>query len=709
MATTAAAPDDRARRFGWLREPALRGAHLLVLSAFALAQPLFDILAKHAEFFAVRGSKPRDIVLFALVITFVPALLLLAVELLVGAVNRRAGLAFHLVFAGGLFGAFAIQALERAGLSGTAALIAAAAVAGAAAALALWRTNLVRSFLTILSPAPVVFLAIFLFFSPVTDLVFPDDVDVATAQVRSEAPVVVLVLDELPVVSLLDRNGKIDAGRYPNFARLAGRSTWFRNTTTLSAQTTRAVPAILTGRIPRGRKLPVFQDHPDNLFTLLGGRYRLNVHESQTRLCPDELCGGDGPDTGERLSSLYTDARVVYAHLVAPPALAEEHLPAIDEAWTGFGEEGAAIENLDAETEAPDVDVATFYVDRLDDFNGFLETLEPARPGGPPSLNLLHLLLPHGPWLHFPSGRVSAVEQPRAPGRDGEHWWSESLALQAYGRHLLQLGYTDRLLGRLVRKLEQAGLYDRALVVVVADHGIAFRGGDDRRLPTQKNLQDLAFVPFFVKQPEQRRPEVVDRHTRIVDVVPTIADALDVEVPWELDGRSGFADGAEPDEVQVGRLAAPYAPILARRAEALRRQVDLFGDGGWDVFALGRYAQLAGRAVEEVEVAGEADGAAAVDAISARHLRSFARRSQLLPSPLGGTLTGVGAGETLAVALNGRIAAVCETYGRGESPVRFSALAPERAFRPGANEVRIFLVDGAPAAPRLRELETSLG
>jgi hypothetical protein len=707
---TAAASEPRARRLGRLREPAVRGAHLLVLSAFALAQPLFDILAKHPEFFAVRGSKPADIVLFALAVTFVPAAVLLAVELAAGAVHRRAARMLHFVFVGGLSAAFAIQLLERAGLAGTAPLIAAAVVAGAAAAVALWRTSLARSFLTILSPAPAVFLAIFLFFSPVTDLVFPGDVEVATAEVRSEAPVVLLVLDELPVVSLLDREGRIDAGRYPNFARLVRDSTWFRNTTTLSAQTTRAVPAILTGKAPRGRKLPVFQDHPENLFTLLGRRYRLNVHESQTRLCPDELCSAGAPAAGERLSSLYADARVVYAHLVAPPALAEERLPAIDEAWTGFGEEGAAIENLDAETEAPDVDVATFYVDRLDDFNGFLRTIEAPRDGDPPSLNLLHLLMPHGPWLHFPSGRVSAVDQPRAPGRDGEHWWSESLALQAYQRHLLQLGYTDRLLGRLVRRLEETGLYDRSLVAVVADHGIAFRGDDERRLPTRKNLQDLAFVPFFVKRPGQRDPEVVDRHTRIVDVVPTIADALGVEVPWELDGRSGFSDGPGPDEVQVGRLTSPYARLLERRADALRRQVDLFGDSGWDLFELGPYGDLVGRSLDRLEVAGAVEAAAALDAISSRHLRSLARRSQLVPSPLGGSVTGaVEPGQTLAVALNGRIAAVCETYQRGESPVRFSALAPEDAFRPGANETRVFLVEGSPDAPLLRELETTLG
>ena len=70
-----------------LRVPATRGAQLLAASGFALAQPLFALLGKNAEFFAVRGSTPGDIVLFALVVTFVPALVLLAVEFVVGAVS----------------------------------------------------------------------------------------------------------------------------------------------------------------------------------------------------------------------------------------------------------------------------------------------------------------------------------------------------------------------------------------------------------------------------------------------------------------------------------------------------------------------------------------------------------------------------------------------------------------------------------------------
>src|SRR6266480_1127423 len=122
-----------------LREPALRGAQLFAVSGFAFAQPLFDILGKNAEFFAVRGSTPGDIVLFALVVTFVPALVLCLVELVVGAVNAGAATVLHHVFLGILGAVFGAYALKRSGLDGTAALIVGAVAIGVALAVTAWR------------------------------------------------------------------------------------------------------------------------------------------------------------------------------------------------------------------------------------------------------------------------------------------------------------------------------------------------------------------------------------------------------------------------------------------------------------------------------------------------------------------------------------------------------------------------------------------
>ena len=48
----------------------------------------------------------------------------------------------------------------------------------------------------------------------------------------------------------------------------------------------------------------------------------------------------------------------------------------------------------------------------MDDFGKFLRSLR-APKRGKPTLNYLHVLMPHGPWLYFPDGRVRAVGSPR--------------------------------------------------------------------------------------------------------------------------------------------------------------------------------------------------------------------------------------------------------------------------------------------------------
>jgi hypothetical protein len=697
-----------------LREPAIRGAQLFAASGFAFAQPLFDILGKNAEFFAVRGSTPGDIVLFALVVTFVPALVLWLLELVAGAVNLAFATVLHHVFLGLLGAVFGVYALKRAGLNGTAALIAGSVVIGLAVALAAWRVRPARSFLTLLAAAPLVFLGLFLFQSPTSKLVISSGTARA-AEIRTHAttPIVFLQLDEFPVIDLQQADGGIDSKRFPNFARLAASSTWYRNTTTVSASTTVAVPAILTGQKPKKGALPILRDHPNNLFTLLGRRYRLVVHESQTRLCPQSLCKQKTAGAESRLSSLYSDVRTVYLHLIAPPEL-EQRLPAIDESWGDFGSTAGDEEEVPAASASgglPKVDLSTFYLSRVRDFNRFVASFR--KPGnGPPTLYFAHILLPHTPWLYLPDGRARAVERTNAPGRNGELWFNGQLAVQAWQRHLLQVGYTDKLLGKFIARLHKVGLWDKALVVVMPDHGISFRGGDLRRRPTRTNLAELGFIPLFVKYPGQTEGRVVDsRHVSTLDVLPTIADVLGIKVPWHVDGTSVLKGGAGSGVVDVAGVREAYPTALAQRQAALARELSLFDSGDWGARfdGTGPYRGLVGTSVSTLSVVTAPSASAQVDRVGSRLLRRFPRHSALVPSPVVGTLSGVQAGRPLALALNGRIAAVSVAYRNpGGGPVRFSALAGEDAFRTGRNTVRLFVLAGSPSQPRLEALRTAL-
>lgn len=661
-----------------MRRAVRPGLHLGALWGLAVAQPLFDVLGESAEFFAVRDSTRWDILAFAVGIVLVPPAVLVGLEALAALIDGRLARALHLTAVAALSGLLVLQAATEVADRSSAVLLPAAALAGLVAALAYARLAPVRSLLTVLAVAPIVFLALFLLSSPVGTLVLEREPEPRVHGSSSRTPVVVVVFDEISTTSLLDERGGIDAERYPSFAALARDSTWFRNAATVDAWTVHAVPAILTGLYSEHGRLPIFSEHPDNLFTLLGGSHRLAVFESLTQLCPRGLC----PDVvrrpfPRRMESLLSDVGVLYPHLVLPRDL-RGRLPSVSNTW------GAFLESSHERTRR-----------RISAFESFLASLD---GGDRPLLAFAHVMLPHLPWEFLPSGRRYAGGD--VPGFETGGWSDdEFLVEQAYQRYLLQLGFADRLLGDLVRRLRAVGLYERALLVVVADHGVSFRPGERRRAFRDANLDDVAFVPLLVKRPGREAARVADEPVQTIDVLPTVADVLDVDVPWPVEGTSLFAEQAREAFLFVGddgRFTADPQTLVARRDASLRRQAALFGSG---LYGIGPNAGLLGRSVDELTVNPAGEARAELD--RAEELAAVDLGSDVIPARLTGTITGGGgAGRNLAVALGGRIVAVARSYAAGGEE-RFSVLVPESSLRQGANRVELLWVQPGPVLVRL--------
>jgi hypothetical protein len=669
-----------------LRSALGRGAQLAVLSSFALAEPLLDILGRNPEFFAVRRSTSAQIVLFALALVLVPPAVLLAVELLVGLASRPAARVLHLVFVAGLAALVVLHALaKRDALSGVDALVV-AATGGVVSALLYQYASPVRSFLTVLVPAPLVFLMLFLSNSGISKLVFVSNPHVAAPRFAARTPVVLIVFDEFSPVALMDRKQRIDSERYPNFTSLARDSTWFRSATTVQWLSEDAVPAVLTGILPGRNLLPTYADHPNNVFTLLGRSYRVRGVESLTSLCPSSVCrqrqGSSPQEVPDTAGSLVSDAGIVYLHLVLPSPYVRD-IPPIDESWGNFGQHEGASRSLTLEPCARNVCRFASLFDA----------------GGRPTAYVLHSLLPHVPYLYLPSGRRYGVEAPPLSGLRDNRWQQAWPALLAYQRYLLQVEYTDAALGFMLRHLRSAGLYDRALVIVTADHGVSFRAGEPRRRPTPRNLQDIAFVPLFVKLPHQRAGRISDAFVRTIDIVPTIARVLHVGIPWHVDGRPLVgrqlpASGLVSVRLGNGRaVSAPLANLRALRSQALAEQLARFGTTPSDVYRIGPAPELLGRAVTALRVRNA--GTTSVELDRRQLLNVVDTRSNLLPTYLSGRVSGPHARHAdLAIAVNGRVAAVTRTFeARGET--RFAAMVPENSLRDGRNEIGVLLIRGS--------------
>ncbi|MDQ3708571.1 MAG: sulfatase-like hydrolase/transferase, partial [Actinomycetota bacterium] len=507
-------------------------ATLLLLFALALGQPLLDVLGRNAEFFVAREARVGEILALAAILTLGIPLLLTALALAVGALHPRAGAVLHAVLLVVLGAAWSLQLLERiaAGRSVSGALLlAAATLVGVVVCGALFASLQLRSVARVGLVVPLLVAGLFLLASPVSRIVIPASAEVAQEGIADPVPIVMVVFDEFPVASLLDRSGDIDAKAYPNFARLAREATWFRNATTVDISTDHAVPAILDGRYSRGDNLPVLRDHPRNLFTLLGDQYAIHSWEPITQLCPAKLCPdqSDAGSLGWWRSTAY-DLSVISGHVLLPPDLTRQ-LPAIDQGWSGFaGRQPAGTDPRCAGQLARcgSLNAPVAWADRRQpESEAFLDSLDD--PSSRPTLHFLHTLFPHQPWQYLPSGQqyTSSIQ---TPGLFRGEWEADDwLVTQGYQRHLLQVGAADRFIGRLRRRLQSARLYNEALVVITADHGASFRSGQPFRSLRSDNFGSLGAVPLFIKPPGAARGGVDDRPVESVDLLPTIAEVLD--------------------------------------------------------------------------------------------------------------------------------------------------------------------------------------
>jgi hypothetical protein len=623
----------------------------------------------------------------------------------------------HVVFVGLLVALLALQVVKRFdGLSTLAVFVIAIALAAAAAALYA-RADGVRSVLTVLSPAPLLFLLLFLFASPVSDLALGSGTKAFAAEGSFRPPIVIVTFDAFAEHHLMDDQRRIDATRYPNFARLAGDATWYRNAESVHENTTYAVPAILDGKWPNKDHKPIVRHHPNNVFTLLGNSYAIRASEEATNLCPSSICSRvNRMNYRGRIKLLAEDTSVVFAHVLLPDGM-RKRVPSISDNWKNFRRGDKANFKATRKQSRREGKILAKL------FNGgrpgrMLEAIRRIRPERRPTLDFMHVMLPHEPLEYLPSGRTYRGQGDPSPGTDAnESYDDEQLTHQSYQRHLLQMGFTDRMMGQLIGRLKRTGMYDRALIVVTADHGISFDVKDTpappfqvgklgfRRDLTRENADDVMDIPLFVKYPEQEKGEISDEYVRSIDILPTIADVLKLKLPFKVDGRSLRAPRSAPSDIEYmktsgRRIKVPVAALERGRAATLRRQVELFGTGRDSLFRIGPSRELLGQNVAEVP-RGAGDGAR-VRIYKPERFGAVELRSSFVPAQVIGQVTGGRAdGRTLAYALNGVIVATGPSFGDvGRQGVNFSGMLPEDAFRDGRNTLEIFQVlPGGQLAP----------
>jgi tetratricopeptide (TPR) repeat protein len=169
-----------------------------------------------------------------------------------------------------------------------------------------------------------------------------------------------------------------------------------------------------------------------------------------------------------------------------------------------------------------------------------LQWIEPRREK--PFFFLLHLFEPHTPYEPPDAFRSAA-----ASAYDGE------------------IAYVDTLVGRFIEHLKSAQLYDRAIIVLLSDHGEGL-GEHSEREHGIFVYRSTIHVPLMMKLPKQSAAgATVDRAVGLIDVAPTLVELTGGASPSDFHGLSLARQATPPrriySESVYGRLHLGWSDL----------------------------------------------------------------------------------------------------------------------------------------------------
>ncbi len=166
-----------------------------------------------------------------------------------------------------------------------------------------------------------------------------------------------------------------------------------------------------------------------------------------------------------------------------------------------------------------------------------------------PFFFMLHLFEPHSPYEAPEPFRSRYADNPY----DGE------------------IAASDAIVGAFIEQLKRDGIYDKAIVFFLSDHGEGL--GDHGE--TEHGIfiyREAIQIPLIVKLPgSDRRGETIERPVGLIDLFPTVTELLGLNSPLGIEGRS--LTGTPPAEKRLIYAESLYGRIHLGWSE-LRGLVD---------------------------------------------------------------------------------------------------------------------------------------
>ena len=192
----------------------------------------------------------------------------------------------------------------------------------------------------------------------------------------------------------------------------------------------------------------------------------------------------------------------------------------------------------------------------------------------------------HGPYVApvpagvpLPAGQgaprfsqLSAIFEDVLSGRGTFPEPARTLAMERYDAGIAT---EDAGFEEIVQWLRRRGLYDRAMIIVTADHGEAF-GEHNLAAHGVSTYQDQVHVPLIIKYPNQSSAEVVRTPVSHVDILSTVLDTLGIPAPDHVQGRSlRHAEALQVRPVYVESFPSTHFTRLTPRLDRTERAIRL--------------------------------------------------------------------------------------------------------------------------------------
>jgi len=126
------------------------------------------------------------------------------------------------------------------------------------------------------------------------------------------------------------------------------------------------------------------------------------------------------------------------------------------------------------------------------------------------------------------------------------------------------IAFADEQVGRLVRFLKDNGIYQNSIIVLAGDHGEGL-GEHGEKTHGFFIYNSTMHVPLIIRVPDTAHGKTVSDSVSLVDLMPTVLEAVGVEIPAQVQGKSLLAQVRGTDIESAARERTVYGETFLPR------------------------------------------------------------------------------------------------------------------------------------------------